>query len=193
MAGTKRFICDEVLDKAARVFWRVGYEAASIQALEQETGLGRGSLYNAFGDKAGLYLAVLDRYAATEGAAPLVHLDNPDIRAGIEALLRTIAARMDMPGRPRGCLLTNACIGVHGDAAVEARVAAHVAGVQGALAAAIGRAATAGQIPRNTDPLTLAQYYAAVIRGLGVSHRSGSDRVALDAVIDVAMRAWPEQ
>ncbi len=192
MAGIRRFDCDDILDKAARVFWRDGYDGASIQALEAETGLGRGSLYNAFGDKAALFLSVLDRYAATEGAAPLVHLSQPDARAGLEAMLRAMAQQMNKPGRPRGCLLTNTCLGTPGEPAVKARVAQHLARLQEVLEAHVQRAASTCQIAPATDPVALARFYAAVARGLGASHRGGADLAALEDVIDVAMRAWPD-
>ena len=51
MARTKAFDDDWVLEQAMRAFWAGGYAATSVQDLEHATGLGRGSLYNAFGDK----------------------------------------------------------------------------------------------------------------------------------------------
>jgi AcrR family transcriptional regulator len=48
-----------VLDAAGRTFLAVGYEATSIDELVRATGLLRGSLYQAFGSKRGLFLAVL--------------------------------------------------------------------------------------------------------------------------------------
>ena len=77
MARPKEFDAEKVLATAADVFWRRGYEVVSIQDLEAATGLGRGSLYNAFGDKEGLFIAALDRYIERHGAAPFRHLSNP--------------------------------------------------------------------------------------------------------------------
>ncbi|MEX0633668.1 TetR/AcrR family transcriptional regulator [Serratia ureilytica] len=44
------------------VFWTNGYEASSTQELCERTGLGRGSLYHAFGSKQNLYEQALRRY-----------------------------------------------------------------------------------------------------------------------------------
>lgn len=55
------------VDAAAEVFRRGGYAAASVDHLVEATGMHRGSLYNAFGSKHGLFLRVLD--AAAEPAA----------------------------------------------------------------------------------------------------------------------------
>lgn len=53
---------DEVLDVAAGVFVRGGYEGTSIDDLVKALNLHRGSLYKAFGSKRGLFLAVLRHY-----------------------------------------------------------------------------------------------------------------------------------
>ncbi len=192
MAGTRHFDTDDVLTKATQAFWRDGYEATSIQTLEAATGLGRGSLYNAFGDKAALFLAVLDHYAKTVGAAPLAHLANADVRAGLEAMLRAIAARMDTPGRPRGCLLTNSCLAPAGQTEVEARIATLMGGMQAALEAALRRGVETDQLASGADVVALARFYCAVVRGIGVSHKAGADLAALTSIVDVAMRAFPK-
>jgi TetR/AcrR family transcriptional repressor of nem operon len=44
------------------VFWRQGYDGTSIEDLLEATGLHKGSLYKAFGDKRALYMATLERY-----------------------------------------------------------------------------------------------------------------------------------
>ncbi|HRV92857.1 MAG TPA: helix-turn-helix domain-containing protein, partial [Anaerolineae bacterium] len=60
MARPREFDENEVLDKAMDLFWQKGYEATSIQELLTAMGISRGSLYDAFGDKHALFLAVLE-------------------------------------------------------------------------------------------------------------------------------------
>lgn len=62
------------VDAAAEVFRRGGYAAASVDQLVEATGMHRGSLYNAFGSKHGLFLRVLDA-AADPDADPGDRLD----------------------------------------------------------------------------------------------------------------------
>ncbi len=45
------------------VFWTRGYHATSMTDLLEGTGLSRGSLYKAFGDKKSLFLLALECYA----------------------------------------------------------------------------------------------------------------------------------
>lgn len=56
------------------VFRRAGYAATSIDDLVEATGVHRGSLYNVFGSKHGLFLRVLDA-AAAPAADPVERLD----------------------------------------------------------------------------------------------------------------------
>ena len=191
MAGVKRFDQDVVLDQAARTFWRQGYDATSIQDLEAATGLGRGSIYNAFGDKQGLFLAVLARYGETFGAPPLRHLDDADVGRGLRLMLEAIAARMDDPEKPRGCLMTNSCLAGGGSSPVDAQVALSVRAIEAALEAAFARARAEGQIPPTAEPRRLARFYCAVMQSLGVMHKALGDRETLNDVIEVAMRVWP--
>ena len=54
----------EVLDRSAGAFLRAGYEGTSIEELVGATGLHRGSLYQAFGSKRGLFVSCLGRQVA---------------------------------------------------------------------------------------------------------------------------------
>ena len=191
MAGVKRFSREDVLDRAAQVFWREGFEATSIGNLEAATGIGRGSLYNAFGDKAALFRAVLARYGETEGAPPLRHLADADVFAGLARMLHDIAARMGAAGRPRGCLITNTCATGGGGPETDAQVAGGVQAVEAALEAAFARARDEGQLAPGTDPRPLARFYCAVVQSLGVMHRALGEAAGLHDIVATALRAWP--
>ncbi len=60
-----KFDRTEVVDAAMQLFWQRGYQAASMQDVFQATGLQPGSLYNAFGSKAGLFEEALRYYSKT--------------------------------------------------------------------------------------------------------------------------------
>lgn len=62
-AGRPReFDESEVLLRALGAFWLNGYEATSLSDLVEATGLAKGSLYQAFGDKRSLFLQSLNGY-----------------------------------------------------------------------------------------------------------------------------------
>ena len=60
----RSFDPDVVLDQAMAVFWKQGFEGTGMPDLEQATGLGRQSLYGAFGDKRTLFARVVEHYFA---------------------------------------------------------------------------------------------------------------------------------
>ncbi|PQB08100.1 TetR family transcriptional regulator [Polaribacter filamentus] len=62
MARRKQYIEKEVVTKAMNLFWKNGYEATSMQMLEQEMGINKFSIYSSFGNKHGLFVASLNLY-----------------------------------------------------------------------------------------------------------------------------------
>ena len=58
----RAFDMDQALDRALDVFWRKGYEGATMCDLTAAMGINPPSLYAAFGNKEGLFRQALDRY-----------------------------------------------------------------------------------------------------------------------------------
>lgn len=89
----------EVVRAARGVFWRTGYEGASLPELEEATGLARSSLYHAFGSKRGLYDAAVESYLDEMVRPRLVPLARD--RVAPDAILDYLGARRCAP---LGCL-----------------------------------------------------------------------------------------
>ena len=83
MVGVRQFDEDEVIATALDVFWRKGLHDATMQDLAAATGVQRGSLYNAYGDKEAIFLRAFDRYTEQflEGAGNA--LSHGDAAAGL--------------------------------------------------------------------------------------------------------------
>ena len=62
MPWEKSFDEELALEKAMEVFWSRGFDSASIAELIAQTGINRGSLYNAFGGKQPLFVRTLLKY-----------------------------------------------------------------------------------------------------------------------------------
>lgn len=87
----KTFDRDEALNKAIGVFWKQGYEGASMKLLTDSMGINSPSLYAEFGDKHGLYLEAINRYATNDACTPLVALETvPDIREAVRAFFEAV-------------------------------------------------------------------------------------------------------
>lgn len=71
MARLQTFDTQEVLTKASKLFWKLGYNNTSINDLEKAMGISRISIYNKFGNKEGLFVTITDNY--TDMAMPVIH------------------------------------------------------------------------------------------------------------------------
>jgi TetR/AcrR family transcriptional repressor of nem operon len=192
MVGTKQFDHDTVVERAMMLFWRRGYGGTSIQDLEKATRLRRGSLYNAFGDKQGLFVAALKRYETTVGHGRIKQLSNPDPYRAIEGFLNTLVTQMSEPRRPRGCLHTNTSLEFpHAPDEVLRIIAERTAGVEGAIYVALRRARGEGVVDPAVDARALARFYLGVAKGITVLHKVFGDVSALRDIVKIAMSKWP--
>src|SRR6185503_15427259 len=88
-AGRPReFDLDEALDRALEVFWRKGYEGASLPDLTKAMKINRPSLYAAFGNKEALFRKAIDRYVERTMAHVGEALREPTARGVVERLFR---------------------------------------------------------------------------------------------------------
>ena len=107
MVGRPRqFDEDEVLDAAMKAFWANGYEATSLAELVSVTGLHKGSLYQAFGDKHALFIQTLKRYLQNVRRCKNQSLRQADTPlGGIRAVLHGfIDMSEDDSDCPQGCM-----------------------------------------------------------------------------------------
>src|SRR5260221_8836639 len=84
----REFDITDALETAMTIFWRDGYGGASLNQIAAAIGVGKPSLYAAFGDKEHLYLRALAHYGARlqEHYAHVLEAQ-PDAKRAIEALL----------------------------------------------------------------------------------------------------------
>ncbi|MGW3569723.1 TetR/AcrR family transcriptional regulator [Streptomyces sp. NPDC000941] len=93
------------LAKAQDRFWTAGYTATSINDLLDATGLSRGSLYGAFGDKHQLFLRALDAYCAGTVAAVRADLDGDEPGAATRLATHMRHVADSCGNSTRGCFL----------------------------------------------------------------------------------------
>lgn len=189
----REFDVDRALDRALEVFWRKGYEGASLPDLTRAMGINRPSLYAAFGNKEELFRRALDRYA--EGPAAYVReaLNEPTARAVAERLLDGSVDLLTDPRNPHGCLMVQGALAC-GDASASVRqeLIARRMAAEAAVRRRFERARADGDLPAATDPADLARYVVTVIRGMSVQAAGGASRKELRRVAELALRAWPE-
>lgn len=191
MGRKREFSEHDVADAAIDVFMSKGYRATSIQDIVAATEIGPGSLYGAFGNKAGLFQAVLDRYDATSPVLRVVErAETAPPRQTIVDLLEDIAEGRPAAKRPRGCLITNSAAELAGnDAAMAARVSRSLQRLEDALCRLVERGQQAGDFGSTRPARELAYCLVTVIQGLQVMTKVETDRNRLRGVIRTALSA----
>jgi AcrR family transcriptional regulator len=188
----RSFDAARALDRALLVFWRKGYEGASLSDLTAAMRINRPSLYAAFGDKQSLFRKVLDRYA--EGPASHAHraLEERTSRAVVERLLAGTVDLLTGPDHPPGCLLVQGALACGNGAGATRRelIARRDAG-ETALRLRLQRAKAQGDLPRDANPASLAGYIVTVIHGMSVQAAGGATREELRRVAAIALQSWP--
>jgi AcrR family transcriptional regulator len=188
----REFDAEAVLDRALEVFWRKGYEGASISELTEAMGINRPSLYAAFGNKEALFRKALDRYAKGPAAYTRKALEEPTARAVAECMLHGAAEALTDPRMPHGCLGVQGALSC-GDAAASIReeLCSRRSAWEEALQKRLERARREGDLPDDANCAELAQYIATVAQGMAVQAAGGATRKQLRRMADMALQAWP--
>ncbi|GGN35130.1 TetR family transcriptional regulator [Streptomyces fuscichromogenes] len=177
-----------------RKFRRTGYAGTSVDDIAKAGGLGRGSLYAAFGDKNTLYLETLSAYCDRNEAGWAAVLDGPDDTAleRLRAYLVKSARFVHEDPDGLGCMVTGFVVeGVDHDPRAEARVRQALASIGRSLTECVRAAQRHGDLDPEADAAEVAHLLMAVNRGMEVMARAGLDTAALDRVCDHAFQGLP--
>ncbi|MCD0442911.1 TetR/AcrR family transcriptional regulator [Glycomyces sp. A-F 0318] len=115
MGRPKNFEPDVAVARAMEAFWTNGYAGTSPADLAEATGIGKGSLYHAFGSKRELFGKALDLYGQVGSEVTAAYLDEPGTaKERIRAYLAFLV-ELDCSGpAPRGCLAANTALELGG-------------------------------------------------------------------------------
>ena len=193
MGRPREFDLDDALDRAIEVFWRNGYEGASVAELCKAMGIKPPSLYAAFENKAGLFRHVIDRYLEQKTRYVAEAFEAPSARETVERLVRGCATFLSEKGKPAGCLfMRSAAAWSDAQDCVWQELAARRAEGEARLRERLQRAAAEGELPPGIDPGEFTQYIAAVLEGMSARAAAGASAAELRQIGEVALRAWPE-
>ncbi len=189
MAGRPReFDPTEVLNRAMNAFFEKGYEGTSLSDLERVTGLGRQSLYGAFGDKRALFSRVVEHYFETQLKPAFIDLlDAPGSALGNIERLLALMEQTALSPEFNGCLVGNSVaeLGVV-DADTAALLARKLELIEEALVRALRRAQRDGEVQKCLDPRVTARSLLALTQGLALMARVNRDRTFVRSVLQSA-------
>ncbi len=161
----RRFNPDEAVATAQHLFHARGYDAVSVADVTDALGINPPSFYAAFGNKAGLYTRILDRWATT-GALPLTDILRSDrpVAESLSALLEEAARRYAADPVAGGCLVLEGTRCNDPDAR-EAALSFNLA------AEAVIREYIAARHPEDAERVT--DFVGTTMYGLSAKARSG--------------------
>lgn len=187
MSGRPReFDNAAVIDAAMDVFWEHGYEATSAEKLCARTGLGRGSLYNAFGSKKKLF----------EESLRLYHARALDIKKGVLEGPGTVKERLTT--FLTSCLSiaqdsqeNRICLAIFGaleqgrkDPVIDEMNRAHLARLEAAILRVFEQGQHSGEVVADRSAASMVKGFLASYHGLCLLGQAMPDREFFMAAVD---------
>lgn len=188
-----QFDRQDVLRKAMELFWDQGYEATGMAQLVEHVGIGRQSLYNAFGDKHSLYLEALRAYDQEFLARLTGLLDAPGSPLGNVRRVFEVWMQMATEGQFKGCLYASAAasLGRHDPVVAKALEEAYDR-LEQVFVRTFERAQEVGELGSDVEAADLARLFVNTGQGLAVlssvrgSAFAGGVMRAIDALLEQA-------
>ncbi|MGW4245581.1 TetR/AcrR family transcriptional regulator [Nocardia sp. NPDC004722] len=194
MGRPRQFDESGLLDAAIELFWSRGFDTTSVEDVSRATGVGNGSIYAAYGNKRGLFLAAFERYCAARArfVCETVESTPGSARAAMRALCRAVIEDCAAHPDRRGCLMINSIGHLTGRVPEVATIAARTTatmedGVAQRLRAAMG---AAGPV----DEAELSALSAGVVvttQGLIQLSRLGIDAERLGRIAEASIAMLP--
>jgi TetR/AcrR family transcriptional regulator, transcriptional repressor for nem operon len=179
----REFDQDDVLRVAFNQFCRKGVRGASLSDIARDAGVQRGSLYNAFGSKEGLFLSAYERFADEYVGSVQKALGSGSLRRRLTAFFDVAIKNFCSGSPPRGCATTRGLMevtSVEGEGLDEnaRKVFAHlITRVVGLIEEALSSGAERGEF--KGVPEMDALHIVTVARGLVILERAFGDEAQL--------------
>jgi len=187
----REFDPDQALDRAVEVFWRQGYEAASLNDLTIAMGINKPSLYAVFGNKEKLFRRALERYTEGPGSYSARAIEEPTAEEVVQAFLLGTIDATTRPQSPHGCLGVQGALAASDDGRViHDLLTAWRDGARVSLETRFRRAIEEGDLDRGVDPARLARYVMTLSYGLAVQAASDVPADELLGVVEQTMLHW---
>jgi AcrR family transcriptional regulator len=190
MVGTRKFNEDEMLSIAIDVFRDKGYTATTMLDLAKETGVQRGSLYNAYQNKNTLFLKAFSYY--TQQFLHIIEEDlaHPDAKTAFTQLFNNSVDRLTSDQKRRGCFSTRAIMeAIRQCPDIQHCLCDFLEGLEKKLLERLIIARNEGEFLG--EPLRYARYLVALTRGVAVIERAYDDKEHIADIYHTAIEQMP--
>jgi AcrR family transcriptional regulator len=186
MGRPRKFSEQDVLATVRRQFNETGYHGTSVDDLSRATGLSKGSLYGAFGDKAALFQRIFEEYCASSDEGAAARLEGPEDQA-LDRLRTWLTSPDGHTGQP-GCLLAKATaeLAAENDAVATRSLAAYET-LLDSCRQLVEQAQRAGHLDPAADAEALGGLILTTHRGLEALAKAGVDAKTRNRIADAAI------
>lgn len=178
---SKQFDIELALTQAMNVFWKRGYEAASLSELTKAMGIGKKSLYDTFGNKQALFLKALEHYVnitLKEMRERLPAEGSP--LSNLKALLQNWQTMQAKPGSC-GCMLgTNIADFNTDDEAIAKIMRAYLQRTEDMFTSVLTQAQSIGELKPESNPRYLACLILCTLHGMALLGRVMDEAATLE-------------
>ncbi|WP_353650824.1 TetR/AcrR family transcriptional regulator [Nakamurella sp. A5-74] len=190
MARPRKFKEQDVLVSVYRRFNETGFHGTSVDDLSTATGLSKGSLYGAFGDKEALFERVFDAYCTTAERSVADLLEGPETLA-LDRLRTWLQPSQDDTDR-LGCLLAKgtAELAWENDTIVTRSLAAFESLID-SCRQVVEQAQRAGRLDPAADAELLGGLIVSTHRGLEALAKAGVSVEMRNRIADAAIDSLP--
>ena len=190
----RSFDRDAALLRALEVFWRRGYEPASISELCAAMGINAPSLYAAFGNKSRLFLEAVTFYEERYWTAPSRRfMEEKDFYLAVSNFFAEAASILLSADTPCGCMVVLAAVNISdGETDVTETLHKLRVATKNMFAEKIRQAVRTGQLPENTSTEGLASAFNPFLEGMSLQARDYLNEEALKETASYAVRMLPK-
>lgn len=178
------------LQRAILVFRERGFHGTSIVDLSGGMKLSSGSIYKAFKDKRGVFVAALDHYLSIRNDKIRILLrEHQSPREQLQALLQFYIESSHLEEGRLGCMVVGTAIelATH-DSEIKLKVGNALDRNEKRLADLIRQGQEQGEIGADVDASATAQLMLALFQGLRVLGKSRHEAADMTGVVKTAMR-----
>lgn len=189
----RTFSREAALTRALEVFWRRGYEPATMAELCAAMDINPPSLYAAFGNKAQLFMEAVQHYEDVYWDATWKQMEtSASVHEGMATFFKDAAKILTSQEVPCGCMVILAATNVspEGRQVNEALRSLRQEG-KDCIQTRLQRAVEHGQLPQDTPVDALAATLNTMLEGMSLQARDGVTRDELERIAATAMALLP--
>ena len=190
MVGIRKFDEEKVLDIAIDVFFTKGFNATTMLDLAKETGVQRGSLYNAYQNKNTLFFKAFSHYTDNFLTFIESEVQNSDAKKAFTQLFNTVVERLCSDKELRGCFSTRAIMeSAQKCPDINLCLTRFLDGLEVIMKNRLDQAIEDKQF--SGDAQSTARYLVSLTRGIAVIERAYNDKARMTEIYQTALEYMP--